>query len=182
MSISCVGILSNLLNSPRAPTISTTAGSIPTLVSLNSSRGLPTNIASTGRFFFKSLSSLSTTDAGLTMVTLRPRGRVIRSGWIVNFATPGFASERSIMAFTFLEDDRRNRVAGPLMRTLMDSSGFLMMMREVGMFRKSNGTEMAVSPVLSLMTKYHSMTANRIEMSFKERFLVKKPFKKFPRS
>ena len=85
------------------------------------------------------------------------------------------------MAFRFLEDNPRSRVAGPLIRTLMDSSGFLMIMREVGMLRKSKGMEMAVSPLLSLTTKYHSMMANKMEMSFKERFLVRNPVNEFPR-
>jgi hypothetical protein len=63
----------------------------------------------------------------------------------------------------------------------MDSTGFLMMMREEGMLRKSKGMERAVSPPLSLMTKYHNITAKKMEMNFKDRFLVKKPFKEsFP--
>jgi hypothetical protein len=56
-----------------------------------------------------------------------------------------------------------------------------MIMREVGMLRKSKGIEMAVSPLLSLTTKYHSMTANKMEMSFKKKFLVRNPVNEFPR-
>ena len=59
----------------------------------------------------------------------------------------------------------------------MDSTGFLMMMREEGMLRKSKGMERAVSPSFSLMTKYHNIPAKKMEMSFKDTFLVKKPFK-----
>jgi hypothetical protein len=59
----------------------------------------------------------------------------------------------------------------------MDSTGFLIMMREEGMLRKSKGMERAFSPPFWLMTKYHNITAKKMAMSFKDRFLVKKPFK-----
>jgi hypothetical protein len=81
------------------------------------------------------------------------------------------------MAFTSRGDNPLNKVTGPLIRILMDSTGFLIMMREEGMLRKSKGMERAVSPSFSLMTKYHNMTAKKMAMSFKDRFLVKKPFK-----